>query len=180
MTLRYRASVLEQGQVAQPRTGGALSLAVDALRRRDGLDVESELRRLDRLLRGLQPGDLASLLSRLALLEAGAALGRPIATYAGTTPGAVAPMTTIRAQGIQAIGNVGLNVIAFQFDAPAPSTLYQLVYTQSSGGTTGTQHRITTPTLTGFTLVPMTAAGSSSNPQASVWTFSMTVMDISL
>jgi len=169
---RYRSRVLNE---AKPPSS-PLVLGVDALRRWDGLDVEDELRRVDRRLRGVGPGDLSGLASRLTALEAAGRRGRPIAHYAGETPAAVAPMITYQADGIAALGNVGGNLIVFTFDEPAPSVHYNLVYSQTGGATNGIQHQIQTPTLSGFTLVCRTATGGLSNPQTNLWSFSFTVM----
>lgn len=171
---RFRSTSLEPAVPGRSLPG--LTLDVDALRRRDGLAVEDELYRQERALRGVAPGDLAGIAARLAGLEAALRFGRPVASYEGTTPAAVAPMITTHAAGIAALGNVIANAIVYTFDQQLETARYCLAYSLQGAATNGVQHQVDTPTITGFTLRCRTGGGVASNPQTTAWTFSFVVL----
>lgn len=171
---RFRSTTLEPGTPGRSLPG--LTLDVDALRRRDGLAIEDELYRQDRALRGVGPGDLAGIAERLAELEATLRFGRPVASYEGTTPGVVAPMTTTHAAGISTLGNVSGTGATFAFDEALSTSRYCLAYTLQGTANNGVQHQIDTQTLTGFVIRFKTGGGGGSNPSTTVWTFSFVVL----
>jgi hypothetical protein len=175
MTTKFRSRVLQTPVVGL--TGVQTALEVDDLRRRDGLDLEEVLRRFGKGLGDLGAEGFDTLTTQLATVTESQGRGRVIARYAGTTPGVVAPMTTLRQSGIQPIGNVGASIV-FQFDEPAPSAAYTVAYSSLSGGVAfGMQFRISAPTITGFTLQNLTSGGGASSPAANVWTFALSVID---
>jgi hypothetical protein len=171
---RFRSTTLEP--TVPGRTLPGLTLDVDALRRRDGLALEDELYRQERALRGVAPGDLDGFAARLGALEAALRFGRPVASYEGTTPAAVAPMITTHAAGIAALGNVTTTGIVYTFAEPLASARYCLAYTLQGTGANGVQHQLDTQTITGFVLRCKTGGGGTVNPQTTVWTFSFVVL----
>jgi len=171
---RFRATTLEPGTPGRSPPG--LTLDVDALRRRDGLAIEDELYRQDRALRGVGPGDLAGIAERLAVLEAALRFGRPVASYAGTTPAAVAPMVTQHAAGVSALGNVTPTGIVYTFDEPLDTSRYCLAYSLLGTTANGVQHQLDTRTITGFTLRCKTGGGATNDPTLTVWTFTFVVL----
>lgn len=168
-----RLPVFRSRVLPTPRLGSAMSAAldVDALRRRDALELEQIFGRYRAQL-GTAADAPDTIGERLDRLEALLALAQPIAFFAGAATASV-NVTLFDAINLSVVGVSGSG-IDYVFADPSPDTNYALSFSGQTL-TQGVQHIVQNKTRTGFRLAYRQANGITSDPLVSAFAFAFFV-----
>lgn len=171
----FRSRVLQLPVVG--RSPVDTTLEVDALRRRDGLDIEDGLRRITDIVGNLAVENGRDLAARIDELDRSVGPARALAKYSGEVNPAN-NLIVYQAVGIRPVALVAAVGIDFAFDEPAPSLHYCLAYSQRGGGALAKEHRLRNITLTSFRLEATDSAGTVSDPTIALFAQTFVVFDL--